>query len=85
MELYCWMLDLVRASRRGRCGCRARQRYAEHCRVADEQTRPLNCVTYCNGHGEAEAGSLAYMAEDGGTRLESVPRQALSLSIRAAS
>ena len=29
--------------------------------LADEQTRPLrDCITYYNGHGEAEAGSLAY-------------------------
>ena len=35
--------------------------YAEHCRKADELTRPLrDCITYYNGHGEAEAGSLAY-------------------------
>ncbi len=35
--------------------------YAEHCRQADTLTRPLrDCITYYNGHGEAEAGSLAY-------------------------
>ncbi|MCR9259132.1 MAG: NAD(P)/FAD-dependent oxidoreductase [Pseudomonadaceae bacterium] len=35
--------------------------YAEHCRMADQVTRPLrDCITYYNGHGEAEPGSLAY-------------------------
>jgi cyclohexanone monooxygenase len=35
--------------------------YAEHCREADTNTRPLrDCITYYNGHGEAEPGSLAY-------------------------
>ena len=35
--------------------------YAAHCAAADEQTRPLrDCITYYNGHGEADPGSLAY-------------------------
>ena len=35
--------------------------YAEHCRQADIATAPLrDCITYYNGHGEAEPGSLAY-------------------------
>ncbi|MCZ6618114.1 MAG: NAD(P)/FAD-dependent oxidoreductase [Gammaproteobacteria bacterium] len=35
--------------------------YAEHCRVVDMNTRPLrDCISYYNGHGEAEPGSLAY-------------------------
>ncbi len=35
--------------------------YAEHCRVADIATRPLrDCLSYYNGHGDAEPGSLAY-------------------------
>ncbi len=35
--------------------------YAEHCRVADVNTSPLrDCITYYNGHGEGEPGSLAY-------------------------
>ena len=35
--------------------------YAEHCRVADIVTRPLrDCLSYYNGHGDAEPGSLAY-------------------------
>ena len=35
--------------------------WAEHCREADLITRPLrDCITYYNGHGDAEPGSLAY-------------------------
>ena len=35
--------------------------YAEHCREADTATAPLrDCITYYNGHGEAQPGSLAY-------------------------
>ena len=35
--------------------------YAEHCRTADISTRPLrDCISYYNGHGEADPGSLAY-------------------------
>jgi cyclohexanone monooxygenase len=35
--------------------------YAEHCRVADITTAPLrDCISYYNGHGDAEPGSLAY-------------------------
>ncbi len=35
--------------------------YAEHCRKADIATAPLrDCLSYYNGHGEAEPGSLAY-------------------------
>ncbi|MCR9276408.1 MAG: NAD(P)/FAD-dependent oxidoreductase [Pseudomonadaceae bacterium] len=35
--------------------------FADHCRAADLMTAPLrDCVTYYNGHGEAEPGSLAY-------------------------
>ena len=40
--------------------------YAKQCRDADQLTRPLrDCITYYNGHGEAEPGSLAYYG--GGT------------------
>ena len=36
-------------------------RYAEHCRAADAATAPLrDCISYYNGEGEAESGSLAY-------------------------
>ena len=35
--------------------------YAEHCRKADVVSRPLrDCISYYNGHGDAEPGSLAY-------------------------
>ena len=35
--------------------------YAEHCRVADITTARLrDCLSYYNGHGDAEPGSLAY-------------------------
>ena len=35
--------------------------YAEHCRVADIASAPLrDCLSYYNGHGDAEPGSLAY-------------------------
>jgi cyclohexanone monooxygenase len=37
------------------------QAYAQHCRQADVKTRPLrDCVSYYNGEGSAEPGSLAY-------------------------
>ena len=39
----------------------AEEKYAEHCRVADITTAPLrDCISYYNGHGDAEPGSLAY-------------------------
>ncbi len=58
-----WMLETMRDS-----GARTvdvkqepEDEYAEHCRIADSVTRPLrDCITYYNGHGEAEPGSLAY-------------------------
>ncbi|HET6474242.1 MAG TPA: NAD(P)/FAD-dependent oxidoreductase [Pseudomonadales bacterium] len=35
--------------------------YAEHCRKVDIATAPLrDCLSYYNGHGDAEPGSLAY-------------------------
>ena len=35
--------------------------YTEHCKIADINTAPLrDCVSYYNGDGEAEPGSLAY-------------------------
>jgi len=35
--------------------------YADHCRQADLLSAPLrDCLSYYNGHGEAEPGSLAY-------------------------
>ncbi len=39
----------------------AEDAYAEHCRQADISTAPLrDCISYYNGHGDAEPGSLAY-------------------------
>jgi hypothetical protein len=35
--------------------------YAQHCAEMDIATAPLrDCLSYYNGHGEAEPGSLAY-------------------------
>ena len=35
--------------------------YAQHCRDADIMTAPLrDCLSYYNGDGKAEPGSLAY-------------------------
>ena len=35
--------------------------YAEHCKQADLLTAPLrDCISYYNGHGEGDPGSLAY-------------------------
>ena len=35
--------------------------YADHCRAADIASAPLrDCLSYYNGHGDAEPGSLAY-------------------------
>jgi hypothetical protein len=40
---------------------KAENEYAEHCKIADIKTRPLrDCISYYNGHGEGEPGSLAY-------------------------
>lgn len=37
------------------------EEYAEHCRQADLMSAPLrDCLSYYNGHGDAELGSLAY-------------------------
>ena len=50
------------------------EEYAEHCRVADISTAPLrDCLSYYNGHGEAEPGSLAYY---GGGRWKQYRREA---------
>ncbi len=58
-----WMLDTMRTSGATRVDVDpdAEERYAEHCRAADIATAPLrDCISYYNGHGEAEPGSLAY-------------------------
>ena len=37
------------------------EEYAEHCRKADIMSAPLrDCLSYYNGHGDADPGSLAY-------------------------
>jgi hypothetical protein len=39
----------------------AEQDYAQHCRAMDTATAPLrDCISYYNGDGNAEPGSLAY-------------------------
>ena len=75
-----WMLDTLQAEQADvvDVDAESEQRYAEHCRLADEQTRYWrDCITYYNGHGEAEAGSLAYYGGGVGTRLESVLQASL--------
>ena len=58
-----WMLNTLQA--RGASIVDVRKEpenaYADHCRDADLRTRPLrDCVSYYNGDGTAEPGSLAY-------------------------
>jgi cyclohexanone monooxygenase len=58
-----WMLSTLRE--RGETVVDVRQapedEYAAHCRAADTGTAPLrDCISYYNGHGESEPGSLAY-------------------------
>jgi len=58
-----WMLEALRERDMDIVDVRAESeaRYAEHCRKADIATAPLrDCITYYNGHGDAEPGSLAY-------------------------
>ena len=58
-----WMLKTLRDTRRQhrRHQEEAEFAYAEHCREADFSTRPLrDCLSYYNGDGDAEPGSLAY-------------------------
>ena len=58
-----WMLKTMRTNGAGVVDVKAEpeNEYAQHCREADQLTRPLrDCITYYNGHGEAEPGSLAY-------------------------
>lgn len=58
-----WMLETLRE--RGDTIVDVRpepeEKYADHCRQADIVSRPLrDCISYYNGHGDAEPGSLAY-------------------------
>lgn len=67
-EYIVWMLTSMRDSDTDvvDISSEAEERYAEHCRQADVATAPLrDCLSYYNGHGDAEPGSLAYYG--GGT------------------
>ena len=58
-----WMLKTMRDRPAGSVDVKKEpeEEYAEHCRVSDLNSRPLrDCISYYNGHGEAEPGSLAY-------------------------
>jgi hypothetical protein len=58
-----WMLTTLRARGANIIDIRKETEisYAEHCREADLRTRPLrDCISYYNGDGAAEPGSLAY-------------------------
>ncbi len=58
-----WMLKTLRARGAGIFDIRKEPEdaYADHCREADIRTRPLrDCISYYNGDGAAEPGSLAY-------------------------
>jgi cyclohexanone monooxygenase len=63
VEYVVWMLKTLRA--RGASVVDVRKEpenaYAQHCREADISTRPFrDCLSYYNGEGDAEPGSLAY-------------------------
>ncbi|MFT7598729.1 MAG: cyclohexanone monooxygenase [Acidimicrobiales bacterium] len=58
-----WMLELMRESGHAVVDVakEPEEAYAEHCREADIATAPLrDCISYYNGEGGAEPGSLAY-------------------------
>ena len=58
-----WMLKTLQASNAGIVDItrESEEAYAQHCAEADLRTRPLrDCLSYYNGDGEAEPGSLAY-------------------------
>jgi cyclohexanone monooxygenase len=58
-----WMLSTLRERGAGIVDIKKEPEieYAEHCRLADLNTRPLrDCISYYNGEGAAEPGSLAY-------------------------
>ncbi len=58
-----WMLKTMRDRGAGIVDIKKEpeDEYAEHCRTADINTSPLrDCISYYNGHGDAEPGSLAY-------------------------
>ena len=58
-----WMLEQMREAHHGVVDVTEQSEvdYADHCRKADIATAPLrDCVSYYNGEGNAEPGSLAY-------------------------
>jgi len=58
-----WMLETMRSRGARVVDVRPEPEleYAEHCRQADVATAALrDCLSYYNGHGDAEPGSLAY-------------------------
>jgi len=58
-----WMLETLRDQGADRVDVTstAEEEYAAHCRQADIVSAPLrDCISYYNGHGESEPGSLAY-------------------------
>lgn len=58
-----WMLSTLREHGHNLVDVKAapEDEYAQHCREADITTQPLrDCISYYNGHGEGEPGSLAY-------------------------
>ncbi len=58
-----WMLETMSDRRRRIVDVHAEPEieYSEHCRRVDIESAPLrDCLSYYNGHGEAEPGSLAY-------------------------
>jgi cation diffusion facilitator CzcD-associated flavoprotein CzcO len=58
-----WMLETLRARGDNVVDVdeASETRYAEHCKAADIATAPLrDCLSYYNGDGDAEPGSLAY-------------------------
>jgi len=58
-----WMMETLRERNAGIVDVKKdlEDAYAEHCREADILTRPLrDCISYYNGEGTAEPGSLAY-------------------------
>jgi cyclohexanone monooxygenase len=58
-----WMLRTMSAKGAGAVDVKLEQEleYAEHCREADIRTAPFrDCLSYYNGDGKAEPGSLAY-------------------------
>jgi cation diffusion facilitator CzcD-associated flavoprotein CzcO len=62
-EYVTWMLGQLRTGGHDRVDVtpEAEDAYAQHCREVDLATAPLrNCLTYYNGYGDAEPGSLAY-------------------------